>query len=58
MDKNSSMDTASGTIDLSLIVPCYNEEKYLASSIQQIVSVLNRTAYSYEIIFVDDTSLD
>jgi glycosyltransferase involved in cell wall biosynthesis len=52
------MNTASSKIDFSLILPCYNEEKYLASSIQQIVSVLNSTAYSYEIIFVDDMSLD
>jgi len=52
------MDNASGTIDFSLIVPCYNEEKHLTSSVQQIVSVLDSTAYSYEIIFVDDMSLD
>lgn len=47
-----------GTIDFSLIVPCFNEENHLAESVRQIILVLDRTAFSYEIIFVDDMSRD
>lgn len=52
------MNTVSDTIDLCLIIPCYNEEGYLLESVRQIVSVLNQTKYSFEIIFVDDMSRD
>jgi glycosyltransferase involved in cell wall biosynthesis len=49
----------SGTsLDLSLVLPCYNEERVLEESVAEIVEVLDDTRYSYEIIFVDDCSED
>ncbi len=45
-------------MDLSLVLPCYNEEVVLEGSVAQIVEVLDGTRYSYEIIFVDDCSRD
>lgn len=45
-------------IDISIIVACYNEEPHLEDSIVQIEQTLNQTVYSYEIIFVDDRSVD
>ena len=44
--------------DLSLILPCYNEELLLSDSVQKITATLGRTNLSYEIIFVDDQSAD
>jgi hypothetical protein len=45
-------------LDLSLILACYNEELVIEESVAQIVEVLDKTRYSYEIIFVDDCSKD
>jgi glycosyltransferase involved in cell wall biosynthesis len=44
--------------DLSLIVACYNEAGHLEESVRVIMSVLDSTRWVYEIIFVDDASLD
>lgn len=46
------------TIDVSLILPCFNETDVFASSVVRIVDVLNTSKLRYEIIFVDDGSRD
>lgn len=45
-------------IDLSLILPCYNEEPIFTESVKRIIDVLSLSRLSYEIIFVDDKSPD
>ncbi|MCX7975293.1 MAG: glycosyltransferase family 2 protein [Candidatus Aminicenantes bacterium] len=45
-------------IDLSLIIPVFNEEENLPFLYQEIKEVLNSLVRSYEIIFVDDGSTD
>ena len=44
--------------DLSLVIPCYNEEPLLENNVRQIVEILDHGCWSYEIIFVDDASED
>jgi glycosyltransferase involved in cell wall biosynthesis len=46
------------SIDLSLVLACYNEEDHFDDSVAQIIEVLDSTRFSYEIIFVDDCSHD
>ncbi len=41
---------------LSLIIPAYNEEKRLPSSITKIIDYFSKIDYLYEIIVVDDAS--
>ena len=43
---------------LSIVVPLYNEEESLIELHQWIESSLNSSGYSFEIIFIDDGSLD
>lgn len=43
-------------VDLSIIVPVYNVEKYVDDCIQSLVE--QKTKYSYEIIIVEDGSTD
>ena len=43
---------------LSVVVPCYNEERRLPSTIEQIQRYLDGTGASYELILVDDGSTD
>lgn len=45
-------------VDLSLILACYNEEGLFVQSVKRIVSTLQNSNLSYEIIFVDDKSTD
>lgn len=43
---------------LSLVIPVYNEEKNLPLLYQEITTSLKRLSKSYEIIFIDDGSID
>lgn len=45
-------------IDVSLILPCFNEEKVILESLKKIVRVFKDTRYSWEIICIDDGSTD
>jgi glycosyltransferase involved in cell wall biosynthesis len=45
-------------IDLSLLLACYNEAPLFATSIERIISVLNISRLTYELIFIDDKSSD
>ncbi|KAK9872090.1 hypothetical protein WA026_016135 [Henosepilachna vigintioctopunctata] len=46
------------SLDLSVIVPAYNEEKRLPSMLEECINFLNTTPICYEIIVVSDGSTD
>ena len=46
------------SIDLSIVVPLYNEEESVEKLLSGLIGVMERSDYSYEIIFVDDGSRD
>ena len=43
---------------ISVVVPCYNEERELEQFYHKLINTLSRTSLEYEIIFVDDGSSD
>ena len=43
---------------LSLIIPCYRQEKTIVQNIEQVLSTLDKTRYSYEVIIVIDGRYD
>ena len=45
-------------MQLSIIIPVYNEEKSIATVLKEIEDVMNRSRLSYEIIVVNDGSTD
>ncbi|MDI6757440.1 MAG: glycosyltransferase family 2 protein [Endomicrobiia bacterium] len=45
-------------INITVIIPAFNEEERLGPSVEKIVSFLERQGKSYEIIIVDDGSTD
>ncbi len=45
-------------IDISVVIPLYNEEESLPELIEWIRKVMHRNEYRYEIILVDDGSTD
>ena len=48
----------SGQLDLSVIIPVFNEETILAELYKRIKNSLDRYGHEYEILFIDDGSRD
>lgn len=44
--------------EISIVIACYNAEKFLEDSVSQIRAVMDATVFTYELIFVDDKSSD
>ncbi|MBS3142085.1 glycosyltransferase [Candidatus Woesearchaeota archaeon] len=45
-------------MDVSVLIPAYNEEQAILQTLKQLNEVLKRTPLSYEIIVIDDGSTD
>jgi glycosyltransferase involved in cell wall biosynthesis len=45
-------------MDVSLILACYNESEIFDDSVEKITNVLDKSNYTWEIIFIDDKSKD
>jgi glycosyltransferase involved in cell wall biosynthesis len=45
-------------IELSVVVPCYNEENNIAPLVEELTEVLEGLGLAYEILYVDDCSTD
>lgn len=45
-------------MDVSVILPCYNEAEILESSVSAVRNVLDKTIYKYEMIIAEDASDD
>lgn len=57
------LDTTAGEVQLSLVVPSYNEEKRLPSMMVTTMKYLEQRAaadpaFTYEVVIVDDGSKD
>jgi len=46
------------SLDLSVVIPAYNEEERLPAALSRIKSYLDRQSLEYEIVVVDDGSVD
>lgn len=47
-----------GKIEISVIVPCYNEELVICESYKRLTNVMKKTEKTYELIFINDGSSD
>jgi len=45
-------------MSLSIIIPCFNSEKYILKNIEKLNKYLKKKNYKYEIIIIDDCSND
>jgi len=46
------------SLDLTIVVACYNEEPHLEWSVEEIEKVMLQTTYTWELLFIDDCSED
>ena len=56
--KHSSRVSKPTHMDVSVVIPFFDEEESLPELYQQLTDVLTSTKWSYELIFVDDGSQD
>jgi len=50
------MNNMNKKIDVTIIIPCRNEEKYIEGTIKSIINF--KTNYNYEVLFIDGMSTD
>jgi len=56
--KGSTSPMHPGSLDLSIVIPSYNEEKRLPATLQRIAAYLKASGHKAEVIVVDDGSTD
>ncbi|MBX7137468.1 MAG: glycosyltransferase family 2 protein [Oligoflexia bacterium] len=49
---------SSGPIDISVVIPCFNEERRLPSTLIEVIDYFDQRQLAYELIVVDDGSND
>lgn len=52
------MQNKPNNIFLSIVIPCYNEEKRIKAGLTQTLTFLRKQKYTWEIVLVDDGSKD
>jgi len=58
MDVAMGLGAPDDPIDISVILPAYNEEDNVEAVYEQITTVMEQEGYAYEILFIDDGSTD
>src|SRR5882757_10520277 len=53
-----SDDDAEGSLDVSIILPVYNEAEHLEQEVSRVRASMDASPYSYEIIVINDGSSD
>jgi UDP-glucose 4-epimerase len=56
--KPASPAPIESSLDVTLMVPCLNEEKHIAPTLDHIFSAMGELPYTYEVLVIDDGSTD
>jgi polyisoprenyl-phosphate glycosyltransferase len=51
-------DAAVDVLDVTVVLPCYNEQDHVIAEVERITKTLDDTPYSYELLAIDDASTD
>jgi len=54
----SVSDTSPRDPDVSIILPCYNEQDHVVAEVERICAAMDASGYSYELVAYDDASTD
>lgn len=46
------------TLDVTVVLPCYNEQDHVALEVERICAALDASPYTYELLAIDDKSTD
>lgn len=58
LSQGQSLDLAVNGVQVSIVIPAYNEELAISSVIQEVKRAMNKTPIQYEVLVVDDCSTD
>ena len=47
-----------GTLDVTIVLPCFNEQDHVVEELQRITTAMDATAWTYELLVIDDKSTD
>jgi polyisoprenyl-phosphate glycosyltransferase len=51
-------DGAVNSLDVTVVLPCYNEQDHVCDELERIVKALDASEFSYELLIIDDKSTD
>jgi glycosyltransferase involved in cell wall biosynthesis len=51
-------DAAETELDVTVVLPCYNEQDHVVAELERISAALDASRYSYELLVIDDASTD
>lgn len=57
-DKHNLSNHTTSRMEVSIVIPAYNEEESIADQIKEVHSVMEQTDWTYEVIVVNDDSTD
>ncbi|MFL6128323.1 MAG: glycosyltransferase family 2 protein, partial [Mycobacteriales bacterium] len=46
------------TLDVTIVLPCYNEQDHVLAEVERISRAMDATEFSYELLAIDDKSTD
>jgi polyisoprenyl-phosphate glycosyltransferase len=46
------------TLDVTIVLPCYNEQDHVLAEVDRITRAMDATGFSYELLVIDDKSTD
>jgi glycosyltransferase involved in cell wall biosynthesis len=46
------------TLDVTIVLPCYNEQDHVLGEVDRICKAMDGTSFSYELLVIDDKSTD
>ena len=56
--ENTGKTDVTNAVDLTLVIPCKNEEKHIGATLDTIVSAMAELQWSWEVLVMDDGSTD
>ena len=57
-DRTAVARREANTLDVTIVLPCYNEEAHVLAEVERITTAMDASGFSYELLAVDDKSTD
>ena len=51
-------DGQANSLDVTVVLPCYNEQNHVRDELERIAKALDASDFSYELLIIDDKSTD